>query len=146
MQRQAGFSTIKGMFWLALIGAAVWLAALLLPPWITYWQVQDAFESVARQMAHAQESEIRQRLPQVFQVMQVDTEDVPQAFYDNLQIEADGNRVSLSSEYRVTVWLLGPPEQVDPEDPQSVATAQGMDLLRLKGRVDFDFAPHAETP
>lgn len=146
MRRQDGFSLLQGTFWLVLVAAGAWLAMLLLPPWSTYWKVQDAFESMARNMAHAQEAEIRERLPEVFRIKYIGKEDVPQAFYDNLKIEADGDHVAISSNYTVTVWLLGRPAHVDPHRAQAVAVAQGMDRLRLKGRIQLDFSPQATTP
>jgi hypothetical protein len=46
----------------------------------------------------------------------------------------------------VTVWLLGKVESVDPDSDYNGANLTGMDRLRDKARLDFDFHPHATTP
>ncbi len=145
-ERQRGFSFIKTMLVLAVLSAGAWAAYNVLPVYNAYWKVQDVFESAARNMAGSTASEIRARLPDLFFVKYLKHDDLPQEFYDNLDIRADGNRVTMTSSYHVTVWLLGPVESVDPDSDYDPAALRGMDRLRDALRLDFDFEPHAETP
>jgi len=99
-----------------------------------------------RNMAHNTESHIRRRLPELFKIKYLARGDAPQEFYDNIVISADGAHVEISSEYSVTVWLLGPVEGEDPESEYDEADLKGMDKIRHKLRYDFYFEPYAETP
>jgi len=146
MKYEQGFSMIKMMFWGAILGAAVVYAYMVMPVYNAYWKVQDTFEGVSHSMADASEEAIRTRLPDLFKVKYLAPGDLPQTFYDNLQIKADGGRVEISSSYHVTVWFLGPVEGVDPESEYEASDLKGMDKLRQKLRQDFDFEPYAETP
>ncbi len=146
MEGERGFSFIKLLFWLALLGGVVWYGWLLIPVYNANWKVQDAFEAVTRNMTDATEEEIRARLPELFRIKYLARGDLPEEFYDNIEIKAENGRVEISSYYHVTVWPLGPVESVDPEsdyDPQSL---KGLDRVRDRLRLDFDFEPHAETP
>ncbi|HXH64134.1 MAG TPA: DUF4845 domain-containing protein [Mariprofundaceae bacterium] len=146
MRKQAGFSMIKLMFWLALLAGGVWYGYNVIPVYNTYWNVKDVFKSISRDMASDNEATIRERLPDIMHVKYIAHEDLPPAFYKNLEIKADGNRVDISSYYHVTVWLLGPVQGVDSSSPYDKKDLKGMDRLRDKARLDFDFEPHAETP
>lgn len=145
-QGEQGFSTIKLMLWLAVLACVVWVGYEVIPVYNANWKVQDAFDGVVRNMADANEADIRDRLPELYKIKYLEKSDVPQEFYDNLQIEADGNRVKISSRYHVTVWLYGPVQDVDPASEYSEADLKGMDKIRHKLRLDFDFEPYAETP
>ena len=72
--------------------------------------------------------------------------DVPQAFYDNMEIKADAGRVEISSFYHVEVWFLGPVEGIDPDSEYTEADLKGMDKIRYKLHQEFDFEPYAKTP
>ncbi len=146
LARQRGFSFIKLMLFLAVLAAGTWTAYNVLPVYNAYWKVQEVFESVSRNLSNASEEDIRAKLPDLFFVKYLKEGDLPKEFYDNLEIRADGNRVSISSSYHVTVWLLGPVENVDPESDYDPKDLRGMDRLRDALRLDFDFEPHAETP
>ena len=146
MQREAGFSLIKTTFWLMLLGIVVWYGYLLIPVYNTYWKVQEAFESVSRNMADADEEAIRQRLPELFRIKYIAKDELSDEFYENLEVKADGKSVEISSYYHVTVWPLGPVESVDPDEEYKETDLKGMDRLRKKLRLDFDFEPYAETP
>ncbi len=146
MERERGFSFIKLLFWLSILGGVVWYGWLLVPVYNANWKVQDAFEAVARNMPNASESEIRARLPDLFKVKYIAPGDLPDEFYDNIEIKADGDRVEISSYYHVTIWPLGPVESVDPESDYDPESLKGMDRVRDRLRLDFDFEPHAETP
>ncbi len=146
MKNEQGFSMIKIMFWLALIGAGVLVGYKIIPVYNAEWKIQDAFEAVARNMADKDEDAIRKRLPDLLKIKYLAKGDVPQDFYDNIQINADGSKVEISSEYHVTVWILGPVEEVDPESEYVESDLKGMDKIRHKLRRDFDFKPYAKTP
>jgi hypothetical protein len=146
MRKQAGFSLIKLMFWLALLAGGVWYGYNVIPVYNAYWNVEDVFKSVSRDLANDDASEIRQRLPDIMHVKYIAPGDLPPEFYNNLEIKADGNSVDISSYYHVTVWLLGPVESVDPNSNYNKDDLRGMDRLRDKLRLNFEFEPHAKTP
>lgn len=146
MQHERGFSLIKFSFFLALLAGVVWYGWLLIPIYNANWKVQDAFDAISRNMSDADEAAIRRRLPELFKIKYIYPEDLPPEFYDNIKVEADGSRVVISSYYHVTVWPLGPVEGVDPESEYDPAELKGLDKIRDKLRLDFDFEPYAETP
>jgi len=146
MRNEQGFSMFKMMFLGVVIAAGVVYAYMIIPVYNAYWKVQDTFEGVSRSMADSNESAIRRRLPDLFHIKYLAAGEVPQEFYDNLEIKADGGRVEISSYYHVTVWLIGPVEGVDPNSDYTESDLKGMDKLRAKLRQDFDFEPYAETP
>lgn len=146
MKHEQGFSMIKIMVWLVLIGAGALVGFKIIPVYNAYWKVQDTFESVSRNMANASESAIRKRLPDLFHIKYLARGDVPDQFYTNVEIKADGGKVEISSEYDVTVWILGPVEGVDPDSEYEESELKGLDKLRHKARRDFHFEPYAETP
>jgi len=145
MKQEKGFSMIKTMFWLAVIGAGVFYAYMIVPVYNAYWKVEDTFKGVAESMSDKSESEIRARLPDLFHIKYLAHNDVPQEFYDNIKIEADGTGVKISSYYHLTVWLIGPVEGVDPESDYDPKDLKGMDKLRDKLRKDFEFEPYASS-
>lgn len=145
-QGEQGFSTIKLMLWLVVLGFGVWGGYEVIPVYNTNWKVQDTFDGVVHNMANENEADIRKKLPDLYKIKYLSKGDVPQEYYDNLHIEADGNRVKISSSYHVTVWLLGPVQAVDPDSEYSEADLKGMDKIRHKLRLDFNFEPYAETP
>jgi len=146
MKNEQGFSMIKIMFWLVVIGFGVVAGYKVIPVYNANWKVQDTFDGVVRNMADKSESDIRKRLPDLFHIKYLARGDVPKAFYDNIVISTDRGKVEISSEYSVTVWLLGPVEDVDPNSEYEESDLKGMDKLRHKARQDFYFEPYAETP
>jgi len=146
MRYQEGFSLIKLMFVLLILGIGTWVSFAVLPVYSTYWKVEDAFESMSRNLANRTAEGVLRKLPEVFHVKYISQKDLPQEFYDNLKIKADGNRIEISSAYHVTIWLLGPLEGVNPDEGYTAGDLKGMDKLRDKARLDFDFEPYAETP
>lgn len=146
MRKQGGFSVIKLLFGLAVLAGVVWYGYNVIPVYNSYWSVKDAFQSIAHDRANQDAADIREALPDILHVMYINPDDLPKEFYTNLEIKADGNRVDISSHYHVTVWLLGPVQGVDPDSNYDKADLKGMDKLRDKARLDFDFEPHAETP
>jgi len=146
MKNEYGFSMIKLLFIGAFIGAAVVVGFTISPVYNAKWKIQDTFEGLSRSMADSDEIRIRNRLPALFKMKYLARGDVPQEFYDNIEITADGGKVEISSEYHVTVWLLGPVEGVDPDSEYDESELKGMDKIRHKLRQDFDFEPYAKTP
>jgi len=146
MRNQGGFSLIKLLFGLAVLAGVVWYGYNVIPVYNTYWSVKDAFKNIADNRANDDEKDIREALPDILHVQYINSDDLPPAFYNNLEIKADGNRVDISSQYHVTVWLLGPVQGVDPDSNYNKKDLKGLDRLRDKARLDFDFEPHAATP
>lgn len=146
MRNEQGFSIIKLMFFLSVLAGVVWYGWLLIPMYNAQWKVQDAFDAVSRNMADASEEAIYQRLPDLFRIKYIYHNDLPEEFYDNIKVKADGGRIEISSYYHVTIWPLGPVESVDPESDYDPKELKGMDKIRDKLRLDYDFEPYAETP
>lgn len=145
--RDQGFSTIKFLAVVCLIAIPLWYAWLLVPVYSTKWKVEEVFETISRTMAMSTEEEIRLRLPRLLDVKYIEPDDLPQSFYSNLEIQADGSRVSISTIYDVTIWPLGPVEDTrDWQGHYDVKQLGTMDRWRHLARLDFEFAPHAETP
>jgi len=146
MQHQEGFSMIKLLLILAVLAAGTWSGYNIIPVYNTYWKTQDALESVTRNLVNQSPQRIRARLPEILRVKYVAQGDLPQEFYDNLEIKSDSGRIEISSSYHITLWLLGPLESVNPDEEYTDKDLKGMDKLRDKARIDYDFEPYAETP
>jgi hypothetical protein len=140
---EAGFSLIKMLLVLAVLAGGAWTGYLVFPLYNTYWKVQDAFKSATRNLTNLPESEIRGRLPDLLHVVYVEPSDLPQEFYDHLDIKAGDGRVEISSSYHVSVWLLGRPATMEQDEDHTAST---IDKLRAKGRLEFYFHPYAKTP
>ncbi|HXH73119.1 MAG TPA: DUF4845 domain-containing protein [Mariprofundaceae bacterium] len=146
MRDERGFSLIKFLMLLAILAGGVWYGYNVLPVYNAEWKIQDAFDAISRDMTNSSEQDIRSRLPDLFHIKYLAYNDVPKEFYDNIRIDVSNGRVNISSSYHVTVWLLGPVQSVDPNSDYAPSDLKGMDRLRAKLRLDFDFEPHAETP
>jgi len=131
---------------LAVLSAGIWSAYNIIPVYNTEWKVQDAFDAVAGNLSDQPTGIIRAKLPDIFHLKYIAHNDLPTEFYEHLQISADGSRVEISSNYHVTLWLLGPLEDVDADEDYAASDLKGMDILRDKARLDYDFEPYAETP
>lgn len=146
MKNEYGFSMIKLLIFLAIVGGGVFTGFKMFPVYNNAWKVQDVFDSIARDQASKSESEIRKRLPELLDIKYIEKGDLPQEFFDNIEIKADGSRVVIDSSYHVTLWLLGPVSEMDEFGEYDVADLKGMDIVKHKLRFDYDFEPHAETP
>ncbi|MDX8411953.1 MAG: hypothetical protein R8K46_08830 [Mariprofundaceae bacterium] len=146
MRRQAGFSMVKLLFWLGMLTTIVWSTYLILPVYTTYWKVQDALSSISEGMIGETETKVRQRLPEIFKIKYIARKDLPDEFYRNLIVEASEERLLLESEYDETVWFLGLLKDVDPDGYYEEEELKGLDIIRLRGRVEFHFSPYAEFP
>ena len=145
-QSESGFSVIKVLFWLVILGVLISTGFQLLTIHQTNWKVQDVFDNISRKMADSSEDEIRGKLPILFKVGYISHDDVPEEFYDNLLIRFSNGRVEISSSYMETLWPLGRVENVDKDGTYDPLELTGMDYLRDKIRQDFYFEPYAETP
>ncbi len=143
---QRGISTLKMLFLLLLLGGGATVGYKLFPVYYTHAKVQSTFETIARMMSEESELKIRARLPVLLRTQNIQPEELPQEFYDNLSIDAGYGRVDISSSYHVVVWLLGPIRGADPNSDYDPLQLTGMDKIRNQARVDLDFEVHAETP
>jgi len=140
---ERGFSMTKTLFWLMLVGFALWYGALVGQAHYTNWKVQDLFDSLPEKMGDASEAAIRARLPKLFNVMYLSPSDLPPEFQDNLVIRREGSMLEVSSSYTVVIWPLGPVQAVDEEGSYDPEQLEGMDIVRDKLRTDIEFAPYA---
>ncbi|MDX8393839.1 MAG: hypothetical protein R8K21_04550 [Mariprofundales bacterium] len=149
---------MKVAFWVILIGTITWVIYSILPVYNNYWKVQDTFESMTKHLSNKSELEIRNRMPDIFKVKYISIGELPPDFNKNLDVRSDGYRITISTSYDITVWLLGEPATVkaareaaiessfyykvdaEREDPDILETIQHL------ARVDFHFEPTAETP
>lgn len=143
--RSRGFGMLSLIFWLVVLGGAAWAGYKLFPPYYTYWEVQDLFEDIARNLSDQDATTIKRRLPELMRVDYIDRRDLPPDFWENLEIEADGGRVRIRSSYDVVVWLFGPVQDVDDPEDYDPEELHGLDILRDRARFVFHFEPHAET-
>lgn len=134
---------VKAICWLMVVGFLLWYGMLVFLAHYTNWKVQDVFTSVTENLPTASEEEIRTRLPKLYTVMYIEPSDLPQEFYDNIEIRREGNMLEVSSVYTVTIWPLGPVERLDEEGGYLPEELEGMDIVRNKLRMDIEFEPYA---
>lgn len=135
--RERGGSLIATLFWLVVIGFVAWNGFLVARYHYMNWQVQDVFSSLVSNMDGQSPDAVREKMEKSMGLKYMDAADLPEQFYDELSIDYVDGRLEISSEYRCTVWPLGRVELGEDE------TATGFDALRLKARIDIDFAPYA---
>lgn len=145
-QSQSGFSVIKFLFWIAVLGLLVSIGFKLLDIYQTSWKVQDVFDGISHNLADSSEETIRKKLPTLFKVGYIDHDDLPEEFYANIKIRISIGRVEISSSYQETLWPLGPVEKRDAEGMYHPDDLTGLDVWRDKTRQDFYFEPYAKTP
>ncbi|MDX8383848.1 MAG: hypothetical protein R8M45_07190 [Ghiorsea sp.] len=136
----------KMIFWVALIGGGVFVGAQVLPLYNNNMKAENVFEGAAKNLTSQSESDVKKRMLELFKAQGVDMAALPDEFMDNLTIEKNNGKLQIGSEYHVTLWLLGAPVSVDPEEEYKESDVEPMDKLRLRARLDFDFAPYQETP
>ena len=145
-RRERGYSMVKVMAWLVIAGTAIWQGFQILHIHQIYWRVEDVFEGITRNMAVASESDIRQKLPTLLKVQFVSRSDLPEEFYDNLFIKSEDGKIEIYSIYHATAWPLGRVKKVDEYGTYVPEELSGMDILRDRARLDFEFEPYAATP
>jgi len=136
----------KLLFWLALIGAGVFVGGQTIPVYYNNLKVQNIFEGTAENLSSQTEGEIKRRIDELFEIQTVDLQALPPEFFDNLSISKEDGKLQIGTEYHITLWLLGPPESVDPDKDYKESEVKPMDKLRLRARMDLDFSPYAESP
>jgi len=141
---EQGFSVVKLLFWLAVLGFFIFNGFLVLHAYYTNWQVQHCFEGlVHNRAAQLGELEARDKLDELLSVQYLEKDDLPAGFYDHLQIKVSGDMVEVSSSYSVTIWPFGKVEHVDESGDYDPESLSGMDILRDKTRIDLLFEPYA---
>jgi len=141
---EQGFSVVKLLFWLAVLGFFIFNGFLVFHAYYTNGQVQHCFEGlVHNRTAHTGKLEARDKLDELFSVQYLEKDDLPAEFYDQLQIKVSGDMLEISSSYGVTVWPFGKVEHVDESGEYDPELLGGMDMLRDKTRIDLSFEPYA---
>ncbi len=143
---ERGMSTFKLLVILLVLGGAATVGFKMFPVYYTKMKVQSTFELIAREMAEESELKIRARLPVLLQTQNIQPGELPQAFYDNLTIDAGFGHVDIRTHYHTIVWLMGPVRGVNPNSDYDPVQLTGMDKLRHQARVDLDFDIQAKTP
>lgn len=133
----------KMLFWLALLGFVLLNGALIAQAYYNNSKVQNCFESLSQKMADADETAILAKMDALFRLQYIDKQDFPDAFYDELVINATGFGVEISSLYDVTIWPIGQVEAVDEAGEYAVDDLEGLDVLKHKMRIDLSFNPYA---
>ena len=134
------------LFWAAVIAGAIMVGGQVFPVYYNNMKAENVFEGVAKNMADQSESDIRQRVLELLNTQGVKVADMPDEFLNNLRISQSNGKLQIGSEYHVTLWLIGDTQSVDPDSDYLESEVEPMDKLRLRARMDFDFAPYQETP
>jgi hypothetical protein len=140
---ERGFSVLRLLFWLALIGFLALNGARAADAWYANSKVQRCFDSAVGLQGDA--SVIRQRLGRLFQLQYLDSDDLPAAFYDALDIRVNGPVVEISSHYTVTIWPFGRVDELDADGSYDPDALNALNMLRDRSRIDLDFDPYAIT-
>jgi hypothetical protein len=135
----------KWAFWLGLIAAGIFVGGQVIPVHYNNMKIQNVFEGVVSGLADKSEEDIRDRINELFRVQTVDMTILPKEFYENLTVTRENDKLQVFTDYHVTIWLLDRPRSVNPDGEYKASDAKGMDKLRLKARLDFDFSPFAES-
>ncbi len=136
----------KWVFWLGVLAAAVFVGGQVIPVYYNNLKIENVFEGVAKTYGTKPEARAKSRVRILFDIQSIDLEILPPDFFENLVVTKEGEKLQISAEYHVVLWLLGPPESIDPDKDYKESEVKPMDKLRLRARMDFDFAPYAETP
>ena len=100
---ERGFLSISAIFGLALVGAVIFLAIKLLPPYITNYQLQDAMDSLARNSTYTPitEAELKKEVLKQARGLGILLED------RQVTVEkATGSSVGIAIHYEVPVDLV----------------------------------------
>jgi hypothetical protein len=90
--------TLKLLFVFAVIGAAAYLAVLVVPVYWSYYQFQDAIDSEARIQTYTQKSELDIRETMWKKAQQLD---LPLPNAEAIKVERGPNGVAISTAYSV---------------------------------------------
>ena len=138
---------VKFLFWAVLIGGGIFVGGQVWGVHYNNYKIENIFEGSAQNLVTQSESDVRKRVIALLKIQSVDMKMLPPEFMDNLAvIRTREGKLQISSEYHIVLWLLGKPQSVDPEEDYNESDVSGMDKVRLKARMDFDFAPFKESP
>ncbi|GEM_PF-1246401 len=142
---ERGFSLLKLLIGVALAGFILFNGGLVIYAHYTNSKVQDCFDGLVSnsRMAHADAATVRNRLNELFSTQYIDAGDLPDAFFEHLNIHASGDMLEISSRYGVTVWPFGKVQDVDQDGSYDPDALTGMDKWRDKTRIDLEFEPYA---
>jgi len=142
---QRGYSLIKVLVWLVILGAASWQGMKFVHYYYIDWKVQTVFDGIIKNHPEGADdvAAVRASLPRLFELNYIDDGDLPASFYVNLEIKDDGDGLEVSSFYSETVWLLGPVEAMDAHGDYDPHSLTGMDVWRDRARIVLHFTPHA---
>ncbi len=144
MKKQQGFSVISVTFWLMVLVSGGLYTAAVLPIYNTYWKIQDTFDGLAQHLNTLSESEIMRRLPDLLHTQYLNPNQLPEGFYDHLEITSSGEGyLKISSSYHVTAWFLGKPD--DAPEEQGVTVQGKWNSFQKELKEEFDFKPYAES-
>ncbi|MDX8404940.1 MAG: hypothetical protein R8K50_02165 [Mariprofundus sp.] len=141
--KEQGYSLIKVMIWLVILGAVSWHGMKFVKVYYVSWKVQSMFDGIVEKMADADVADVRVRIPDLLKINYIDKGDLPVAFYDELQIVDEGLGINISSQYSETIWLLGDIIAVDENGDYDPDKLVGMDQWRDRARIVLNFSPHA---
>lgn len=99
---ERGFLTVPGIFMLLVLGAIVFVAYKLVPPYVDNYQLQDEIETIARTATYNRmtEAEIRNQVLREAQDLGIPLEE------RQVAVQKAGNTVNIAAEYVVPVDLL----------------------------------------
>jgi len=141
--RQQGYSLIKVLVWLVILGAVAWHGMKFLNVYYVNWKVQGMFDGIVENMADADVIDVRARLPRLLSLNYIADGDLPARFYVNLEIVSGDRGIEISSSYSETIWMLGPVEAIDEHGEYDPDALTGMDVWRDRAQVVLHFTPHA---
>jgi len=137
----------KVLFWFGLIGGSVLVAAQTIPVYYNNIKIENTFQGISQKLVQKSEADIRSRIRRLLNVQSVNLEVLPDTFFENLTIKKENGKFTLSSEYHVTVWVLGKPKDIEVderyEEEQDISL---IEKIKHSARIDFDFLPFAKTP
>ncbi|PCI03545.1 MAG: hypothetical protein COB79_00790 [Zetaproteobacteria bacterium] len=137
----------KVLFWFGLIGGSVLVAAQTIPVYYNNIKIENTFQGISQKLVQKSEADIRSRIRRLLNVQSVNLEVLPDTFFENLAIKKENGKFTLSSEYHVTVWVLGKPKDIEVderyEEEQDISL---IEKIKHSARIDFDFLPFAKTP
>jgi len=146
MNNIKGFSILGMMIWGIILGGAGLYAAAVWPIYSTYWKTQDTFDGIVKNLSELSEQSIRERLPELLRTQYLNPNELPDEFYDHLEITSDGNGyVKITSEYHVTAWFLGKPEQTEDTANDAKTVQSKWDHIRRQWKEEFEMKPYAES-
>jgi len=141
-----GFSIFTMLIWGIILGGGGLYATAIWPIYSTYWKTQDTFDGIVRNLSELSEQTIRDRLPELLRTQYLNAKSLPDDFYKHLEVISDGNGyVKIKSEYHVTAWFLGQPDQTVDESGGDVTVGSKWDQIRRQWKEEFEMKPYAES-